>query len=58
MARGCSIPGSFVARLPAILHDSHLGSPKLSPLQRVALDQEIERMRKAIIHLQEVHHGT
>ncbi|MEN4541261.1 hypothetical protein ABEG79_22535 [Pantoea agglomerans] len=32
--------------------------PKLSPLQRVALDQEIERMRKAIIHLKEVHHGT
>lgn len=32
--------------------------PKLSPLQRVALDQEIARMRKAIIHLQEVHHGS
>jgi len=32
--------------------------PKLSPLQRAALDQEIERMSAAIAHLQESHHGT
>lgn len=33
-------------------------TPKLSPLQRVALDQEIARMKRAIINLQESRDGT